>query len=320
MLFSILLCSCARQGAIPNTDRFPPHLLSADSPNRTEVRLTFDEGLNPSGLLETFKLESNSDTPEIKFITSVPGNSKILTLFTSPLEPHHYEISGLVVDGNNNAASIRSKFKASEKMDTTPPSMVISPADTQASFPFRLSMSSNEPIDTSRNYRVITIPYSSSTSLSWRPDLSRIDINTRDTSLKTQPFYLIIFPGISDFAGNRVKHGLSSFIYADSLTKLSILHGIAKSEELRPSGCMLILLKMSERILAATLADSSGYFTISYVPTDSLGIEAWCDYNGDGLFEESGNERFAPLPDSIEISTQKLSSPRFLEQIIPEGE
>ncbi len=320
-LFTIFLCSCARQGTIPNTDRFPPHLLTVVSPVQNEVHLTFDEKLNPSAiLLESFKLTSPVDTPSIRFITSGTGDFKKIILFTSALESQTYEISGLVVDENNNSSTIRAKFRPSANRDTFPPNIFFSPSDTQTTFPFRVSLLSNEPVDTSRGWNIISIPYSPSTSIFWRKDLNRLEIAATDSSLKTHPFYLVLIPGIRDYAGNRLKTGLSTFIYPDTLSKLFKISGHIKTEGYDPSGYMLILLKAEEKVIAGTLADSTGFFSLNCELPDSFKIEAWVDCESDGLFDEAGNRTYTSLPDSIELSTTRLSSPRSLKQIVQENQ
>lgn len=319
ILLILFLCvSCARQGAIPNPDKFPPHLLSISSPNRNELHLRFDEVIDPVKVLkETYQILSPKDTAEIRFITASTDNSKILVFYTSPLLPSEYRLIGLATDNSNNASSINSRFTASERKDSIPPSINAFPKDTLTVFPYRVTLEANEPLDTSDGFKVIHLPTVSNISYYWRQNLKKLDINFKDSSLIKHPLYILIPQGIADFAGNKTRNGLAFFEYADSALELNRVFGRVESSS--PSkGPILLLFKDHDSLFAATLTDSSGRFSTAIEKKTSVTIEAWADIDGDGFFEENGQLIYAGETDALNIITNIPVPPRSLEQLIQE--
>lgn len=315
----ILLASCARQGAIPNTDKFPPHLVSVTSLNRNQVVASFDEELDTTALLpSTFLITSAHDTADIRFIARDPTDRLSLVLLTSPLLDETYQISGLVADNKGNASSIRSSFRASTRRDTTPPDILISPVEPLASFPYTFRFEFSEPVDTSKGMRILTAPATSEESFrsAWSRDLTRYEMRTADTTVKGPPFYLVILPGICDFAGNQVPEGLAGFVYSDTTLILRDIRGQVKTSEGKPAPSAIVLFK-TEGVFAATITDSSGVFLATLEEREGVTIEAWFDRDGNGLYERKVSFSAEPFPDSVVLITQPVASPVGLDQLIP---
>jgi hypothetical protein len=316
----ILLASCARQGAIPNTDKFPPHLVSVTSVNRTQVVVGFDEELDTTALLpSTFLIASAHDTADIRFIARDPTNQLSLVLLTSPLLDETYQISGLVADYKGNASSIRSSFRASTRQDTTPPGILISPVEPLTSFPYTFRFEFSEPVDTSKGMRILTAPTASEKSfrIAWSRNLARYEIRTTDTTVKGPGFYIVVPPGICDFAGNRTSTGLAGFVYSDTTFILQDIRGQVKTSEGRPAPSAIVLFK-TEDVFAATITDSSGVFLTTIEERKGITIEAWFDRDGNDLYEQKASFSAESLPDSVVLVTQPLASPAGLDQLIPE--
>jgi hypothetical protein len=315
----ILLASCARQGAIPNTDKFPPHLTSVTSVNRTQVVASFDEELDTNALLpSTFLITSAHDTAEIRFIAKDPADRLSLVLLTSSLLDETYQISGLVADYKGNASSIRSSFRASTRQDTTPPGILISPVEPVASFPYTFRFEFSEPVDTSKGMRTLTAPAASDELFrsAWSRDLARYEIRTTDTTVKGPPFYIIVLPGICDFSGNVVTTGLAGFIYSDTTLMLRDIRGQVKTQEGKPAPSAIVLFK-TEDVFAATITDSAGVFLITLEEREGVTAEAWFDHDGNGLYEEKASFSREPLADSVALITQPVALPVSLDQLIP---
>lgn len=317
--FVIVLIGCARQGAIPNTDRFPPHLVSVTCPNRNQVIMSFDEELDSTALLPTtFLLNSSRDTAKIRFITKDPADSKTLILLTSPLLDETYRLSGLALDRKGNASSIRSSFHASTRQDTTPPSILLSPGDPQTTFPYNIWFEFSEPVDTSRGMPIPFAPPASEEALagSWNRDLTRYSIRIADTTLRGLPFYLVLLPGVSDFAGNRVTEGLAAFVYSDTGLLLRDIRGKVKTTEGASASRAIVLFKTPEEPFALTITDSSGAFIATLEEREETRIEAWFDRDGNGVYEEEASLSEEPLPDSVTLVTRPASAPMRLDQLI----
>jgi hypothetical protein len=316
----VLLAGCARQGAIPNTDRFPPHLVSVTSVNRNQVVVSFDEELDTTALLpSTFLIASGHDTADIKFIARDPTARLSLVLLTSPLLDETYQISGLIADNKGNASSIRSSFRASTRRDTTPPGILISPVEPFASFPYTFRFEFSEPVDTSRGMRILTAPAASEESFrsAWNRDLTRYEMRTTDTTVKGPGFYLVVLPGICDFAGNRTTEGLAGFVYSDTTLILRDIRGQVKTSEGKPAPSAIVLFK-TEDVFAATIADSSGVFLTTIEELEGVTIQAWFDRDGNGSYENEASFSAEPFPDSVGLITQPAALPLGLNQLIPE--
>lgn len=316
----VLLSACARQGVIPNPDKFPPHLVSVNAVNQTQINLRFDEALKPSLIsASTFTLTPQQDEETIRFVAKDPNDSqgRSIVVLTSPLSAGTYTLSGLVADKTDNATTIKVKFRASEKRDTLPPYLALTPLDERVSFPYNFKLESAEPVDTSQVIKMLTTPFIPSSSLtrSWNSDLNTFDISCGDTLLKTQAFYLIILPGIIDFAGNRTGYGLSKLVYSDSTLTLYPVFGKILRAQGTGAASSLVLLKHSGNTIASTLADTSGSFFTKVSIRDSVEVEAYFDEGFDGIFEESSRIFFPLLPDTFEITTRPVNQPLYLEQL-----
>lgn len=319
-MFILLLAGCARQGAIPNTDRFPPHLVSVTCPNRNQVIMSFDEELDSTALLPTtFLLSSSRDTARIRFITKDPADSKTLILLTSPLLDETYRLSGLALDRKGNASSIRSSFRASTRQDTTPPAILVSPGDPQTTFPYNIRFEFSEPVDTNRGMPILFAPPASEEALSssWNRDLTRYSIRIADTTLRGLPFYLVLLPGIADFAGNRTTEGRATFVYSDTGLVLRDIRGEVKTAEGASAYSAIVLFKTPEKPSALTITDSSGAFIATLAEREETRIEAWFDRDGNGVYEEEASLSAQPLPDSVTLVTRSVPSPIRLDQLVP---
>ncbi|TET23038.1 MAG: hypothetical protein E3J71_03885 [Candidatus Stahlbacteria bacterium] len=319
----ILLAGCARQGAIPNTDKFPPHLVSVTHINRNQLIVSFDEELDSTALLpSTFLITSPHDTADICFIARDPNDTRgfSLILLTSPLIDETYQISGLVVDSRGNGASIRSSFRASTRQDTTPVSILVSPLDPQTTFPYSIRFEFSEPLDTSRGMRILTAPPASEEALSgsWNRELTRYSVRVADTTLKGLPFYLVLLPGVSDFAGNRTTEGLAAFVYSDTGLVLRDIRGEVKTSEGRAAYSAIVLFKTPQDLFALTITDSSGAFIATLEEREETKIEAWFDRDGNGVYEEEASFSEATLPDSVPLITRPAPSPLRFDQLIPQ--
>lgn len=317
----VLAAACAKQGVIPNPDRFPPHLISVTAANQTQVNLRFDEALKSSSIMpSTFTLSSSYGQAKIRFAAKDPNDAqgRSLILLTSPLAPGTYTISGLVADGKDNAASIRASFKASAKRDTLPPYLSLLPFEERTSFPYILKLESAEPVDTSIEIMTLTAPFVPAASLteSWNSDLTRLDINCGDSTLKSRAFYYVLLPGVADFAGNRTGFGVSKLMYSDTTLPLYPVMGRILTEQGKGAASSLVLFKQWGGVVAATIADTSGVFISKLAERDSLEIEAYFDRERDGIFEESYRGFFPALGDSIIITTQQVSQPLRFEQLL----
>ncbi len=322
LLILVLLAGCARQGTIPNTDKFPPHLLSVTSINQTQVVLNFDEKIDSLDVLaNTFLISSRSDTAEIRFAATDPNDSRgrSVILLTSPLIDATYRISGLVVDPEGNAASIHLSFSASTRRDTTPASILISPPEPKTSFPYTISFQFSEPVDTGRGMQIITAPGLSDEKLqaSWNRDLTRYKMRVSDTTLQGQPFYFALLGGVFDFAGNGTTYGRAAYVHSDTGLVLHDLGGKVITMQGKPAASAIILFKTSDDVFALTIADSAGAFITSVQQRKGTRIQAWFDGDGNGIYEQEASISADPLPDSIILSTSPAASPARLNQLIP---
>lgn len=281
--------------------------------------MSFDEELDSTALLPTtFLLNSSRDTAKIRFITKDPADSKTLILLTSPLLDETYRLSGLALDRKGNASSIRSSFHASTRQDTTPPSILLSPGDPQTTFPYNIWFEFSEPVDTSRGMPIPFAPPASEEALSgsWNRDLTRYSIRIADTTLRGLPFYLVLLPGVSDFAGNRVTEGLAAFVYSDTGLLLRDIRGKVKTTEGASASRAIVLFKTPEEPFALTITDSSGAFIATLEEREETRIEAWFDRDGNGVYEEEASLSEEPLPDSVTLVTRPASAPMRLDQLI----
>jgi len=281
--------------------------------------MSFDEELDSTALLPTtFLLSSSRDTARIRFITKDPADSKTLILLTSSLLDETYRLSGLALDRKGNASSIRSSFHASTRQDTTPPSILLSPVEPRTSFPYSIRFEFSEPVDTSRGMLIPFAPPASEEALSgsWNRDLTRYSIRIADTTLRGLPFYLVLLPGVSDFAGNRVTEGLAAFVYSDTGLLLRDIRGKVKTTEGASASRAIVLFKTPEEPFALTITDSSGAFIATIEEREETRIEAWFDRDGNGVYEEEASLSAQPLPDSVTLVTRPASVPMRLDQLI----
>ncbi|MBN2380889.1 hypothetical protein JXM67_13915 [candidate division WOR-3 bacterium] len=314
----VLLLACARQGAIPNPDRFPPHLLNATSVNRTQVNLRFDEELGADALLpNTFFITSPLDTAEIRFITVDPGDRTTYNLLTSPLLDVTYQISALVFDRNDNASLIKASFKASTRQDTTGPSVLAYPDLPQTRFPYAVKFQFSEPVDTGRRIRVLSAPLAMPENLvsKWDPTLTRLTVECSDTFLRGYPFYAVLLAGSRDFAGNRETMGLSVFVYSDTSLELTELRGDIRTSSGGAAYGALLLFLTSDSLLALTQSDTSGLFQVTLHAADQLSVTAYFDPDSDYWFDEKTSVVISSLADTIHLKTQPLLAPIDVDQI-----
>jgi len=313
----LVLAACARQGAIPNPDRFPPHLVSATSLNRTRVSLRFDDELDSTALLpSTFLLTSPHDTARIRFVARDEAEPRrnALILLTSPLLDEVYTVSALVVDRHGNAASVRGKFRASTREDTTAPLVLVSPLQPQTSFPYRLALEFSEPVDTGRGVQTLGVPVPAEGLVSgeWNRGLVRYSVTCKDTTLRSRPFYLVLLPSASDFTGNRMRDAAWTFVYSDTALVLRDVRGIVRTADGRAASASLVTFSTDGLPFAAVLTDSSGAFLATIEDRENVAVQAWFSRDRDAMFEEHDSLFWRTLPDSIELHTRVLPAPRPL--------
>ncbi|MBD3286708.1 hypothetical protein GF359_08890 [candidate division WOR-3 bacterium] len=315
----ILFCACARQGAIPNPDRFPPHLKKATSVTRTQVNLLFDERLDSKALSpNTFLITSTHDTAEIKFITTNPVvRDGGIILYTSPLQQEDYRISGLVRDGKGNSSLAEARFMASDRRDTTPPGITIRPPGN--SFPYTIIIGFSESIDTTNPLIILTAPYTpkEKTEYTWdrTGTLTNLRMVSKDTTQKGSPFYVVLLPGASDFSANRDKSGAQTFIHSDTTLELRDVRGRIEASDGSSARSSLLAFRSQGKLIGMGLADSTGAFQVSLPPREEFTLNAYFDPDKDNRFEEKGSLKFPSSQDSIMLLTQPLPEPAGIEEI-----
>lgn len=318
------LAGCARQGAIPNPDRFPPHLLSISAISSTQLTASFDEEVDSAALLPaTYLLTSPSDTPRIKFIArdpNQPGGSNLL-LITTPMKGKNYKLSGMVADKEGNASTVGASFKASIRKDTTSPSILVTPREPHTRFPYSIRFQASEPVDTSKDVAVITAPLlrdEKKYSLAWDRDLTTYTLKVSDTTFKHEAFYAGLLPGLGDFSGNRTREGFSGFFYADTGFVLKQVRGKVETSLGKPAGSAILLFTDTEdSIFALTIADTSGMFLTRLKPKEVITLQVFFDENSDYVYEEQAILKLAELEDTIDIITEPVTDPVRLKDIIP---
>lgn len=313
-----LSAHCARQGAIPNPDRFPPHLESISSVNRTQLELVFDESLDANALQPTtFSITSAHDSANIRFLAISPRNPRAVLVITSRLIDEKYTVSGLATDKLGNSSLISESFTPSTREDTFPPFVTVSPTEPLVRFPYRLSYDFSEPADTSRGISILTVPRRAEEEMKreWRRDLMQYNIIYSDSLLKNIALYTLLLPGITDFSGNRVLTGKTILTYNDTTLTLRDVRGSVKTRDAKPAPLALILFTADDTAFAACMADSTGAFLLSLEDKTGVKIEAWFDAEQDGLYEETGERLYRTLPDSLIVHTNP-TTPLRLQDII----
>jgi hypothetical protein len=259
----------------PSPDRFPPRLQEIIPVNQIRLDLIFDEEIDYGAISEQSFLLTTPNNETLLIRTVSRGASlNIMTLYTQPLQPVQYLISGTVADRFNNIAQFRRNFQASSVIDTISPRITrflpqigMTRKNRNISFEFSFS----EPMDTARPVGFIVYPLDKQ-KMNWqysddwqsltfgystrgKPGETFIDSLAPNTNV-----YFILQPSLTDLSGNRLQNSAYTFFTTESVLPPVIVSGnLYYQNQPYPDGIVIFTNPNSKAI---TVSDQQGIFAI----------------------------------------------------------
>jgi len=259
----------------PSPDRFPPRLQEILPVNQIRLDLVFDEEINQGTLNPQSFLLTTPDNETLLIRTVSRGtSSNIITLYTQPLQPVQYLISGTVADRFNNIAQFRRNFKASAIIDSIPPRITrflpqIGTTRKNRNISFEFSFS--EPMDTTRPVSFIVYPLDKQ-RINWQysGDWQSLTFgySTRgkpgeifaDSLAPNTNVYFILQPSLTDLSGNRLQNCAYTFFTTESLLPPVIVSGNLFYQNQPYADGIVIFSNPNSK--AITVSDEQGNFAI----------------------------------------------------------
>uniref|UniRef100_A0A7C3UPL3 SbsA Ig-like domain-containing protein n=1 Tax=candidate division WOR-3 bacterium TaxID=2052148 RepID=A0A7C3UPL3_UNCW3 len=267
--FLFLFLSCAKKALPPSPDRFPPRLLEINSPNRTEVVLTFDEEIKEG----RFLIFSPKETVGIR---AIKIKNKKLTIYTKPLHKETYRLVGEVSDLLNNFRHLNVRFLGSTEKETIKPEIKgISLIKDDL-----LEITFSEPMETT-NFQFFSFPIGrESISLFWSEGMEKAGLKFKSHL----PYISFLFPPtLTDLEGNRLKKGMVFQRFFDTLRTTKKQEGKVFLGEKGVEG---VIIFVSNDYSLFALTDKEGNFQFN-LPVGSYKVFAFYDQDFDNLIDFS---------------------------------
>lgn len=298
----------------PSPDRFAPQLQEVYPVDQIRLDLIFNEDINFSVLNQESFLITTTDYETLPIRTIQRGtNSNIITIYTRPLKPLQYFISGTVEDRYNNIAHIKRNFKASSIIDTFPPRITsISPkiGTTKKNHNVFFKIRFSEPIDTTGPVNFIIYPLDKS-RINWQYSndwqtltfgylLRGKSNNVLIDSLPPNTIvYFMLQPTLTDLSNNHMKNCAYTFFSTESILPSVIASGNLYYQNLSYADGIIIF--SNPKTKAITVSDPNGKFSVR-LDAALYNISAVKDTNFDNLVDLSAEVyNFNPL-DTIPLN------------------
>lgn len=265
--FSSLL-SCAKKALPPSPDRFGPRLLEITSPHRTQVILTFDEGIKEG----KFLIFSAGETIGIR---SIKIGEKKVNIYTQPLKKESYFLTGEVSDLFDNLRELKVRFSGSAERETVKPEIKDISLVKDG-----LMVSFSEPMETT-NFQFFVAPNKKEDfSIFWSEEKDKVIL--RWSEIFNLPYIsFLILPSLTDLGGNRLREGKFYQKIFDTLIVTQRQEGKVLWQNKGVEGA-IIFLADSFRFFA--LSDKNGNFRLD-LPLGVYKLVGIYDEEKDGLVD-----------------------------------
>ncbi|MEO0116678.1 MAG: hypothetical protein ABIK97_03935 [candidate division WOR-3 bacterium] len=268
--FLILFLSCAKKALPPSPDRFGPRLLEIICPNRTQVILTFDEGIKEG----KFLILSAKETIGIR---SIKIKEKKVNIYTQPVKKENYLLIGEVADLFDNLKYLKVRFSGSAERET------IKPEIRDISWvKDGLMVSFSEPMETT-NFQFFTAPGKREDfSISWSEEKDKV--MAKWSGIFNLPYLsFLILPSLTDLEGNHLRAGRVYQRFFDTLIVTKRQEGKVMEKEKGVGGAIIFL---SDSFSFFALTDKDGNFKLD-LPSGVYKLVGIYDEDGDGLVDFS---------------------------------
>lgn len=308
--FLLLLVFCAKKMLPPSPDRFSPRLVEVNARTRVQVELVFDEDIDPARLtVDSFEIvrAPGGDTIQLKGVSLGRERNRVL-LWTQPQTPGRWTVYGVVWDIAGNKTRFRAGFSGATRTDTISPrilSIAPSPGSANLSRGVRISVRFSEPVDTASGVRYFIVPkdYETLFARKWEPNWQEVSFVFPDSLEKGQNFYFLLYSGVADLEGNKIKTPGYTYWTTDSVFQGKSVKGRTSVR----NGVVFFNRERTEAI-APILEDGSFELKLRIEDYSVLGVS---DTNGDGLVDLISPRRdFNPMSESLSLV--------FVPESIPE--
>lgn len=303
LLIFLFFLYCARKALPPSPDRFAPRLVHILVPYNTSLVLLFNEPLDTLALdPSNFLIYNRKDTLKIQLISFYGGERNAIQIITEPQFSEKYTIEGMVMDQVGNVRNFKGNWKGTTAKDTIPPRLVsvFPKPEEKLSFPYKISVSFSEPLDTQRFNKIFsTIPLD---EFQWEKGLSEFKLVVKDTSYKERSLDILIPPYFTDFSRNYLELPYSLHFRYDTLMFPFLIKGNLIYDSSFPG---MVLLKRHNQLTGFGVSDSRGYFSVWTDFKDSTWVYGWVDSDRDGISEWYAEKFFSKLPDSLVLDFYK---------------